>query len=135
MKVLLDSNLSPEIARGINYLLSPQGHLIIAKKDKFGDTRINDVVWIQALEAEGGWSFISLDIHIRRRPHERAVLRGSKVTAYFMAPAWQKFSPIEQAGQLMMWWPKLEKAFKVSRSGTNFWLPWKTSTRLTRLKS
>ena len=47
MKVLLDNNLSPEIARGVNHLLSPQGHLIIAKKDKFGDTRIADVDWIR----------------------------------------------------------------------------------------
>ncbi len=133
MKVLLDNNLSPEIARGVNYLLSPKGQLIIAKKDKFQNTQIEDVDWIAALDSEGGWSFISLDRYIRRHPHERKVLQRSKVTAFFMASGWQEYPPIQQAAQLMYWWPKLDQAFKTNRPGTNFWLPWKTSSNLKRL--
>ena len=68
MKVLLDNNLSPEIARAMNHLLAPQGNQIIAKRDKFGDPKIADVEWIQTLDAEGGWSFISLSCTCRSIP-------------------------------------------------------------------
>ena len=134
MKVLLDNCLSPGIARAINHLLSPDGHLIIAKKDKFGSTRIDDVVWIRALGVEGGWAFISLDTHIRHRPHEREAVRTAKVTAFFMAPEWQLYPPIQQAAQIMQGWPRIEQGFKDAKAGTSFWLPWKTSSKLTRLR-
>ena len=134
MKVLLDNCLAPEIARGINHLLIPEGHKIEAKKDKFGTGRIDDVDWIAALDDEGGWAFVTLDTHIRRRPHEREVLRASKVTGFFMSPAWQHFTPIEQAGRLMGWWPKLEEAYRGHKAGTCFPLPWRISGSLHRLK-
>ena len=117
----------------MNHLLAPQGNQIIAKRDKFGDPKIADVEWIQTLDAEGGWSFISLDTHIRRRPAELAVLQRTEVTAFFMQPAWRRFKPVEQAGQLMLWWPKLEAAFGANRPGTTFSLPWRVSSRLRRL--
>ncbi len=134
MKVLLDNNLSPEIARSMNHLLAPDGHLIVAKRDHFGRTDIPDEEWISSLRHDGNWAIITLDDHIRRRRHQREALRLSKITAFFMAPAWQDFPPIQQAGQLMSRWPDIEKAYADSRSGTNLWLPWRSSTRITRLK-
>ena len=134
MKVLLDNNLSPQIARAINHLIAPDGHQLISKKDKFGDPRIDDIDWIAELDEEGGWAFISLDTHIRRRPHEREVLRRSEVTAFFLAPAWQRFPPIRQAAQIMQWWSRLEREFNRSKPGTSFFVPWKSSSKLHRLK-
>ena len=129
----MDNNISPENRAAIDHFLAPRGSQITAKRGKFGDPKIEDIEWIQTLDAEGGWSFIALDTHIRRRPAELAVLRRTKVTAFFLQPAWQRFTPVEQAGQLMLWWPKLEAAFETNRPGTTFSLPWRMSSTLRRL--
>jgi hypothetical protein len=83
LKLLVDNNLSPRIARCLQALFEDE-HQVIAKRDKFPENT-TDVDWITALDEEGGWAVITADLHIRTRPHERAALDRSNIVFFFLA--------------------------------------------------
>jgi PIN like domain len=85
LKLLVDNNLSPRIARCLQALFQDE-HQVIAKRDKFPENT-TDVDWITALDEEGGWAVITADLHIRTRPHERAALDRSNIVFFFLASA------------------------------------------------
>jgi predicted nuclease of predicted toxin-antitoxin system len=53
LKLLLDHNLSPRLAKALDTLFV--AHEIIALRDKFL-ADVTDVDWITALDREGGWA-------------------------------------------------------------------------------
>jgi hypothetical protein len=83
LKLLLDHNLSPRIARSLQALFDQ--HEIVALRDKFsGNTP--DPEWIEALDRERGWAVLTMDLRIRTRPHERAALDRTAIVYFF--PLW-----------------------------------------------
>lgn len=75
MRVLVDNNISPKIARALNELFSPI-HEVVALRDKFS-TNTPDEEWITALSADGHWVVISGDRRITRNNAEFAAFRNS----------------------------------------------------------
>lgn len=92
MKVLLDNNISPLVARAIDVLVRPEGDGVVALRDRFAP-ETPDVTWIKALGRE--WIVISGDVRITRRAAERAAWRSSGLVGFFLAPGWSKFKTIE----------------------------------------
>jgi predicted nuclease of predicted toxin-antitoxin system len=84
LKLLLDHNLSPRLAKALDALFVE--HEIIALRDKFL-ADVTDVDWITALDREGGWAVLTKDIRIRQRPHERAALDRSRIVYFFLGGA------------------------------------------------
>ena len=74
---------------------------------------------METLEAEGGWAVVTIDKGIRNRPAERAALLKSKLTFFFLAPAWQGFSVPEQAVSLIRSWAKMVQFFDLVAGGAN----------------
>jgi hypothetical protein len=111
VKLFVDHNISFRVARAAHALYEPE-HEAIALRDKFAPN-ISDVEYIQALDAEGGWAVLTVDTGIRSRPAERAALLASKLTFFFLAPAWQDFTVPEQAVRLIRSWPKMVQFFEV----------------------
>ena len=68
MKVIVDENLSPALARGLNALFAGQ-HEVAHIRDKFGAS-VKDVDWIGRLSDEGHWLLISGDANIPKRKAE-----------------------------------------------------------------
>ena len=84
MKVFLDNNLSPYLARALNSLLEPEGDQVVHLSDRFApDTE--DRVWIEALATEGGWVVISADRRINRNPIEREAWRRSRLVVFLLS--------------------------------------------------
>jgi hypothetical protein len=54
LRLFVDNNLPPALARGFNALFAGD-HEVICHRDKFGETHIKDEEWIPALGAEGAW--------------------------------------------------------------------------------
>ena len=104
MKLLLDHNLSPRLAKALDALFVE--HEIIALRDKFS-ADVADVDWITALDREGGWAVLTKDIRIRQRPHERAALDRSRIVYFFLGGAWRKFTVEETAVRLIRLIPKM----------------------------
>lgn len=135
MKLLLDANLSPRIARALNHLVEPDGHQAHALTDRF-PAGTPDPLWLSELARDKGWAALTLDRHITKRPHEREAWLRSGVIVFALAPAWGKgFQPREQAARLLMIWPRLVAAFEAVEPPAGFLVPIKGQGRPSQLRT
>jgi hypothetical protein len=98
LKLLIDHNLSPKLARALQPLF-PE-HNIVPLCDRFR-TDVTDIEWITELSAETGWATLTRDLRLRTRPHERKALDNSKIVFFFIGGAWKKYSVPETAARLI----------------------------------
>ena len=131
MRVLLDHNLSPRLARALNELFAGK-HEIVALRDKFPET-IADVEWIQQLSREGAWVVVSGDRRITRNKAERDAFRNSRLIGFFLAKGLYKSKVTKQAERLLALWENMEKVAGLVQSGAMFELPMRTN-RIKQLK-
>lgn len=119
MKLLLDHNMSPRIARALQELFDE--HTILALRDKFRMSA-TDEEWITALDREGGWAVVTRDLRIRTRPHEKAAMDRSRIVFFFVAGAWTKYTVAETAARLIRLVPKMAAQTDLAERG-RFELP------------
>ncbi len=120
MKLLLDHNLAPRIARALNALFDGD-HQIVALRDKYSPN-MADVTWIDALDQDRGWAVLTRDIHLRTRPHERAALDRARIVFFFLAGSWKGFTVEETTARLIRLMPKMVAQTSLTESG-RFELP------------
>jgi hypothetical protein len=126
LKLLLDHNLSPRLAKALDALFVE--HQIVALREKFSEDVV-DVEWITALDREGGWAVLTKDLRIRQRPHERAALDRSRVVYFFLAAAWKKYTVEETAARLIRLIPKMAAQTDLADRG-RFELPINAGSKL-----
>jgi hypothetical protein len=126
LKLLLDHNLSPRLAKALAVLFVD--HQIVALRDKFPQDA-TDIDWITALDREGGWAVLTKDLRIRQRPHERAALDRSRVVYFFLARAWMKYTVEETAARLIRLIPKMSAQTDLADRG-RFELPINAGSKL-----
>ncbi len=127
MKLLLDHNLSPRIARALQALFADD-HSVVALRDKF-PANVTDPEWIKKLDAEGGWAVLTKDLRIRTRPHERAALDRSRIVFFFLSGSWTKCSVEETAWRLIRLVPKMAAQTDLAEQG-RFDLPINAGSKL-----
>jgi hypothetical protein len=120
LKLLLDHNLPPRLARCLQALFDRE-HEIVALGEKF-PVDVADLDWIKALDREGGWAVLTKDLRIRTRPHERAALDRSRIVYFFLAGSWRKFKVEETAARLIRLVPLMSAQTKLVERG-RFELP------------
>lgn len=126
MKLLLDNNLAPRIARSLDALF--EDHTIRALRDEFAENT-PDVDWIKALSDRGGCAVLTRDLHIRTRPHERAALDNARIVFFFLDGAWNKYSVEETTARLIRLIPKMAAQTTLAESG-RFELPIHAGSKL-----
>lgn len=122
MKVFIDNNLSPYLARALNALLEPEGEQVIHLIERF-PANTDDRAWIEALGTEGGWVVISADRRIHRNRLERVAWRRSRLVVFFLSPQWARLRNIEIAWRLLRWWPRVEEQAQLVIPPAAFELP------------
>ncbi len=127
MKLLLDHNLSPRLARCLQALFV-DGHVILPLREKF-PVNVSDIEWITTLDREGGWAVLTKDLRIRTRPHERAALDRSRIVYFFLARSWGKSTVEDAAARLIRLVPKMAAQTELADRG-RFELPIKTGSKL-----
>jgi PIN like domain len=127
LKLLLDHNLSPRIARSLQALF-PDDHKVVALRDKF-PPNVSDLMWISALDLERGWAVLTKDLRIRTRPHERAALDRSQIVYFFLSGAWNKCSVEETTARLIRLLPKMAAQTDLADRG-RFELPINAGSKL-----
>jgi hypothetical protein len=127
LKLLIDHNLSPRLARCLHALFDDE-HTIVPLRERFAPNA-PDIDWITALGAEGGWAVLTKDLHIRTRPHEKAALDRSRVVYFFLAGAWHKFTVQETAARLIRLIPKMAAQTDLADRG-RFELPINAGSKL-----
>jgi hypothetical protein len=131
VKVLVDENLSPALARSLNALFAGE-HEIIHIRDKFGPG-VKDVDWMRRLSAEGRWIIISGDRRITRNRAEYETFRNSRLVGFFLSRGLNKSSVIKQMERLLALWVVIEQQAGIVAGGAMFELPMK-STKLQQLR-
>jgi PIN like domain len=126
LKLLLDHNLSPRLAKALNALFVD--HQIMALRERFA-ADVVDVDWITALDREGGWAALTKDLRIRQRPHERAALDRSRIVYFFLSGAWMKYTVEETAARLIRLIPKMAAQTDLADRG-RFELPINAGSKL-----
>ena len=130
MKVVVDENLSPALARALNALFAGQ-HEVAHMRDKFGAS-VKDVDWIRRLSDEGHWIVISGDANITKRKAEQSAFRNSRLTDFFFAPALNSAKVTKQMQRLLAIWDDIEAIAKPVAPGAMYELPIKGKIRQLR---
>jgi hypothetical protein len=123
VRSFLDNTMSPALARAVAELeRNSDQHDVVHLRDKF---RANtpDVEWITALGAERDWVIISGDLHISRNKAERQAWIDSRLTAFFLKPAWEDQRFWVFAWRFMKWWPSIVAQARMAKQGEGFHVP------------
>lgn len=131
MRVLVDENLSPALARSHNALFAGE-HEIVHIREKFGPG-VKDADWIGQSSAEGRWVVISGDRRITRNKVEYAAFRSSRLVGFFLSKGLYKAPVVKQMERILSLWFIIEKQSEIVAGGAMFELPMKSS-RIEQLK-
>lgn len=131
MKVLVDENLPPALARALNALFAGK-HEVTHIRARFGPG-VKDVDWIRELSAEGQWIVISGDRRITRNRAEYTAFQNSNMIGFFLSSGLFKAPLIKQMERILALWPNIEQQTSIVAGGAMFELPM-TSTRIRQLR-
>lgn len=106
MKFLLDNNLAPALARALDELSRPEGHQVLALRDKFIQTT-EDAQWITVLSEEGGWAVVSQDHFNKKNGLEQEAIKRSGLTIFCLKKGWSSQPYWDKAHNLVRWFPRL----------------------------
>lgn len=101
VKVLLDHNMPPAIARALHAIISVDGHEAYALRDVF-PTNIDDQEYFDRLG--GDWIVVSKDLKNSRKKAERAAIMRNKIVAFYLSPGLQKKRIDHQAASILWNW-------------------------------
>ncbi|MDP9874062.1 DUF5615 family PIN-like protein [Agrobacterium tumefaciens] len=130
MKVLIDENLPPALARSLNALFAGK-HEIIHVRERYGPG-VKDLQWITELSAEGRWIIISGDRRITRNKAEYNAFRSSNLVGFFLSKGLYKSPLTKQMERLLALWLTIETQSALVQGGAMFELPI-SSTRLKQM--
>lgn len=116
MKLFVDNNLPPDLARGINALFGGD-HEVACHRDKFGFTHIADEEWIEALGSEGDWVVLSGDLNIARKRPSRELFLRSNLVGFFPKSGVMKLPLARKASRVLFVWEQMERLASTVRPG------------------
>lgn len=114
VKVLLDHNMPPSIAKSLNEIVKIEGHSANALRDLF-PRDIKDVEYFRHLDRN--WIVISKDLQNSRKKAERAAILGNNIVAFYLSPALQRKKVNEQAAAILWHWDKMLVQRQALRNG------------------
>jgi hypothetical protein len=125
VKVLLDENLAPALARALEALFKGQ-HAVVHLRDKFG-RGVTDEQWIDALNRDGQWVVISGDRRITRNNAEYQAFRNSRLIGFFLSRGLYKAKVTKQMERILAMWDNISTLADTVEGGAMFELPIKGS--------
>lgn len=116
MKLFVDNNLAPVLARGLAALFIGD-HEIVCHRDKYGTTHVKDEEWIAALGLEGGWVVLSGDLNIARKRPQRELFLRSNLVGFFPKAAVMDLPLPKKASRILAVWDRMERISRDVRPG------------------
>jgi hypothetical protein len=133
VKVLVDENLPPRLARALAALFEGEHETVHLRDDPRFGPGVKDVEWIPTLSREGRWVVISGDRRITRNKAEYAAFRSSRLIGFFPSKGLYKASVVKQAERILALWDGITTLAETVEGGAMFELPM-TSTRISQLR-
>jgi hypothetical protein len=111
VNVFFDNCTSPVLASTLHGFISNFGHTAVHIKNVQGLSKgrhSTDLEWIQHLQGQGDWIFVTGDGRVLKSRPERDALRSAGLHGFVLAPAYQR-TPIYQMAATLVWkWPEIE---------------------------
>ena len=107
MKIVIDSSLSPRMARVLNAVLAPT-HNVVHTNDVSGKNNA-DAEICEYLRANVPSLFIAQDLDTIGQPHRMAALGEMKCHIVLLAPGWLNIRPDEHPWMLLKIIPRVLK--------------------------
>jgi hypothetical protein len=117
VKVLVDNDLPPRLARALHVIFEDDGDEIIALREKFGRDDVKDAEWIGKLGAEGGWAVLSADRRIAKQRPSRELFIRAGLIGFFFPPSLQKQPLHRQAARVIRLWPEIRAQVSLNANG------------------
>jgi hypothetical protein len=121
VKVLVDENLPPALARALDALFRGE-HQVVHLRDKFGPG-VTDQQWIDTLNREGRWVLISGDRRITRNHAEYSAFRNSRLIGFFLSRGLYKAKVVKQMERILAMWENINTLSDTVEGGAMFELP------------
>lgn len=100
MKLFVDNNLPPSLAKALDALITP--YRAVHLRDKF-QPHTADLEWIATLKQEGQWAILSQD-QFRESTAERKALAESGLVVYWLSgKQWNKLPSLEKNLAVLEW--------------------------------
>lgn len=115
MKVQIDENLPPALARALNAIAAIDEHEVVHVTD-FAKGAPDLDLFKRAI-AHGIRVHVTQDHH-QRRPVEREAIAKLGLTVFVLASGWDKMEHYQKAAWLIEWWPKIMQAAELYAQGT-----------------
>lgn len=106
MKLFVDENLPPPLARGLSALFDGD-HEVICHRDKFGSRCRLDEEWIPELGREGDWVVLSGDMNIARKRPQRELFFRSNLVGFFPRAAVMELPLAKKAARILSVWERM----------------------------
>jgi len=119
MKCLFDNNMSPKLAKALNYLEGDKGITIEHLTEKFSNDT-PDIEWLKILSKEGSWFAITQDNRIKKSSTERKIWKESKIPIIFLHKTWIKQNFWEITWRLIKYWPKIKEVINTNKKCMSF---------------
>ncbi len=116
MKLLVDNNLPPKLARGLAELFAGD-HEIVHIRDKYGTGGLKDDDWIVRLGKEGGWCVLSGDRQIAKKRPSRELFLRNRLIGFFPQASVMRLPFERQASRILYVWPKMISQSETVSSG------------------
>ena len=117
MKVMVDNDLPPRLARALNLIFEEDGDEIIALREKFKRSDLKDAEWITELAKEGRWAILSADRRIAKQRPSRELFIGAGLVGFFFPPSLQKEPLYKQASRIIALWPAIRDQMRLNANG------------------
>ncbi len=117
MKVFIDNNLAPRLARALHILVEVDGHQVVHLRDRFSPSA-TDSAWIEKLGEEGDWVIITSDLDVSRREIEKTVWRRYGLIAFLLTKGFNSFTPLDVAWRIIKLWPKIQQQVGLASPGS-----------------
>lgn len=117
MKVMVDNDLPPRLAKALHLIFEADGDEVVALRDKFGRANLKDEEWIGALGREGRWAVLSADRQIAKRRPSRDLFIAAGLVGFFFPASLQKDALHRQAARVMILWPDIRDQVRLNANG------------------
>lgn len=123
MKVQLDENLSPALAKALACLAAADDHEVLHVNDLV-PRGASDVDVFAAAAAAKVEVHITQDHH-QRRQIERDAIAASGLIVFVLDKGWATQPVFEKAARLIQWWPQIVEHAEAMKPPAVFRVPWR----------
>ena len=131
MKILIDENLPPCLARALGELFKGE-HEVIHLRDRFGP-KVKDTEWIPTLAGEGRWIVISEDRRITKNRAEYSAFMNAQMKRFFLSKGLHKAKFLKKVEKIIFYWDDIIEFSSRMAGGAMFELPVSGSVRQLRI--